>query len=207
MIVSKHFLQKSVSSIKRCSKDLESESIWRSQPVTSVWSSLKQAHLGCDTFVWCQDRYTESTSPDRSKSSILNSSMWTPILICHDADVRSDSRRMVQGCIEPDIYTALDNPEEFGKLLCDGCRETLDARWSKWKYGTRRIYLNLVTLVMPSATLSKVVSEELNPIKELESLGLDASRLNEFNDDKELIGLADAIKAKFVKEYSRSLPF
>ena len=67
--------------------------------------------------------------------------------------------------------------------------------------------MNLVTLVMPSATLSKVVSEELNPIKELESLGLDASRLNEFNDDKELIGLADAIKGKFVKEYSRSLPF
>ena len=33
-----------------------------------------------------------------------------------------------QGAIEPDIYTALDNPEEFGKLLCDGCRETLDAR-------------------------------------------------------------------------------
>lgn len=60
---------------------------------------------------------------------------------------------------------------------------------------------------MSGVTLSKVVPEELNPVKELESLGLYASRLNEFNDDRELIGLADAIKSEFVKEYSRSLPF
>ena len=40
---------------------------------------------------------------------------------------------------------------------------------------------------MSGVTLSKVVPEELNPVEELESLGLCASRLNEFNDDRELI--------------------
>jgi hypothetical protein len=60
---------------------------------------------------------------------------------------------------------------------------------------------------MSSMILSKVVQEEVNPIEELESLGLDASRLNDLNDDKELIGLADAIKCEFLKEYARKLPF
>lgn len=60
---------------------------------------------------------------------------------------------------------------------------------------------------MSSVTLSRVVQEEFSPVKELESLGLDPSRLNELNDDNELIGLADAIKCEFLKEYARKLPF
>lgn len=60
---------------------------------------------------------------------------------------------------------------------------------------------------MSSVSLSRVVGEEFNPIKELQSLGIDASRRNEFNDDKELIGLADAIKGEFLREYVRKLPF
>ena len=59
---------------------------------------------------------------------------------------------------------------------------------------------------MSGMTLSGIV-QDFDPIKELKSLGLKPSRLNEFNDDKELIGLADAIKDEFIKEYSRALPF
>jgi hypothetical protein len=58
---------------------------------------------------------------------------------------------------------------------------------------------------MSSVSLSKVVQDEFSPIKELESLGLDVSRLNELNDNKELIGLADAIKCEFLKEYAHKL--
>jgi hypothetical protein len=35
-----------------------------------------------------------------------------------------------KNAIECEIYMDLDNPEQFGKLLCDGWRETIDGKGS-----------------------------------------------------------------------------
>ena len=42
-------------------------------------------------------------------------------------------------------------------------------------------------------------------MSELESLGLTAIRLNEFNDNSELVGLVRRIKDSFLEEYHHAL--
>ena len=44
--------------------------------------------------------------------------------------------------------------------------------------------------------------ERRSLIEDLESLGIRAVQLNEFNDNSELRNLADAIKTFFLKEYN-----
>jgi hypothetical protein len=58
---------------------------------------------------------------------------------------------------------------------------------------------------MPRASVNGDVHEQNYLMGELESLGLQTIRLNEFNDNSELVALVRCIKEAFLKEYHAAI--
>jgi hypothetical protein len=58
---------------------------------------------------------------------------------------------------------------------------------------------------MPRDSVNNDIHEQNYLMGELESLGLITIRLNEFNDNSELVGLVKCIKEGFLEEYYAAL--
>lgn len=59
--------------------------------------------------------------------------------------------------------------------------------------------------MMPRHSVTNDIHEQNYLMGELKSLGLITIRLNEFNDNSELVGLVRCIKEGFLKEYRDAL--
>jgi hypothetical protein len=68
----------------------------------------------------------------------------------------------------------------------------------------RAVYIVATSCRDMQTHIELAAHQKLSLIEDLESLGVRAVRLNEFNDNSELRCLADAIKTFFLKEYCLS---